>query len=197
MQRVERLWPRRLRWRLRGAWQWPAFAALTVVDGVVLAELPFTGDGPGLYGGILLAGFANLAALAALAPAGGRLLRGVRPDLPRLIASDYAGAWLLVLITAALLTAGLAHRPTVVEAERDREAMAAAVHDYVLRSAPEHRGALDALDARRLEPDYYRACVPAAEPGRAFCLFVNTAQRPPGVTRDTNETPNSEIPPGR
>ena len=33
MEGVERVWHRRLRWRLRGAWQWPAFVALTLVDG--------------------------------------------------------------------------------------------------------------------------------------------------------------------
>lgn len=193
MQQVERLWTRRLRWRLRGAWQWPAFAALTFVDGVLLAELPFTGDGPGLYGGILLAGFANLFALAVLAPAVGRLVRRRRPDLPRMIASDYAGAWLLLTISAGLGVAGLLHRPTVMAEHRDEAAVAAALHDYVLREAPEHRGALGAMDARQLEPELYRACVPAGEPGRALCLFVNTAQRPPGLTRDTDETPNSEF----
>ena len=29
-EQVERLWWPRLRWRMRGAWQWPAFAVLTV-----------------------------------------------------------------------------------------------------------------------------------------------------------------------
>ena len=59
--RVERLWWTRLRWRMRGAWQWPTFLVLTVVDGVVLSELPFYGAGPGgVLPGALLAGFANL-----------------------------------------------------------------------------------------------------------------------------------------
>jgi hypothetical protein len=193
MQRVERLWTRRLRWRLRGAWQWPAFAALTFVDGVILATLPFTGDGAGLYGGILLAGFANLFALAVLAPAVGRLVRRRRPDLPRMIASDYAGAWVLLTITAGLAVAGLLHRPAVMAEKRDEAAVAAALHDYVLREAPEQRSALGAIDARQLEPDLYRACVPKAEPGHALCLFVDTARRPPGLKRDTDETPNSEL----
>ena len=35
MEGVERVWHRRLRWRLRGAWQWPAFLALTLVDAVL------------------------------------------------------------------------------------------------------------------------------------------------------------------
>ena len=61
---------------MRGAWQWPAFCALTVVDAIVLSLLPFYGDGPGGYvPGLLLAGFFNILAVAVLAPIGGRLLR--------------------------------------------------------------------------------------------------------------------------
>jgi hypothetical protein len=40
MERAERVWHRRLRWRLRGAWQWPVFVALTLADGIVLVVLP-------------------------------------------------------------------------------------------------------------------------------------------------------------
>jgi hypothetical protein len=75
MERVERVWHRRLRWRLRGAWQWPAFLALTLVDGIVLAVLPPYDGGPqGVYPGVLLAGFLNLLVIAVAAPAVGRLL---------------------------------------------------------------------------------------------------------------------------
>src|SRR3954463_7600616 len=99
---VERLWWPRLRWRMRGAWQWPAFAALTLVDGVLLSELPFYDRGPGsLVGGLLLAGFVNLFAVAVVAPLAGRWLRGRRPDLPRLVANDYAGTVAIVCFTAA------------------------------------------------------------------------------------------------
>src|SRR4051812_17810009 len=41
---VESVRWRRLRWRLRGAWQWPAFAVLTVVDALLVARLPFQGE---------------------------------------------------------------------------------------------------------------------------------------------------------
>ena len=42
---VESVRWRRLRWRLRGAWQWPTFALLTVLDALLVARLPFQGDG--------------------------------------------------------------------------------------------------------------------------------------------------------
>src|ERR671915_2222871 len=120
MERVERVWHRRLRWRLRGAWQWPAFVGLTVVDGVLLAVLRFTGDGSTLMAGILIAGFMNLFAVAMIAPLAGRALRARRPDLPRLIARDYAGTAALLTVAALLLAGGLAHRPAV-EGERADE----------------------------------------------------------------------------
>jgi hypothetical protein len=192
MERVERVWPRRLRWRLAGAWMWPSFAVLTVADGVVLALLPFYGDGPGgLVPALLLAGFLNLLVVAVLAPLAGRALRRRRPDLPRLVASDYAGAWLLGLIAAALVTGGLIHRPAVAAADDDERAVAAAVHDYVLAQEREYRPGLGAVDAIRLEPDYYRACVPGDDPRRWLCLFVSTDQRPAGITRDPDQAPNA------
>src|SRR3954452_12507465 len=96
---AERLFWRRARWRLRGAWQWPAFIGLTLADGVLLARLPFTGGGThGVVPGVLIAGFANLLAVAVLAPLLGRRLRRRRPDLPKLVASDYAGTFVLVAI---------------------------------------------------------------------------------------------------
>lgn len=191
MERVEHVWHRRLRWRLRGAWQWPAFAVLTVVDGVVLAVLPFTGDGSDIVAGLLIAGFLNLFAVAALAPALGRAVRGRRPDLPRLIARDYAGTALLVAIAALLVAGGLLHRPAVAGEEADRRAVGTAAHDYVLAQAPEYRPGLGSIDALRLEPDYYRACVPGDDPSRWLCLFVDTARRPAAITRDPDQAPNS------
>ena len=191
MEGVERVWHRRLRWRLRGAWQWPAFTLLTLVDGIVLVVLPpYDGAPENLFPAVLLAGFVNLVAVAVLAPALGRLVRRRRPDLPRLIAADYAGGCLLVAIAVGVLAAGLLHR-SAVEAEQAREqAVAMAVHDYVIRQEPQLRGSLGAIDLARIEPDYYRACVPGPDPRHALCLFVSTDQRPPGVTRDTEEVPN-------
>ena len=191
MERVERVWHRRLRWRLRGAWQWPAFLVLTVVDGVLLAVLPFTGDGSTLMAGILIAGFMNLFAVAMIAPLAGRALRARRPDLPRLIARDYAGTAALLAISALLLAGGLAHRPAVQGEREDERAAVAGVHEYVLAHAPAYRDGLAAIDARLLEPDLYRACVPGR--GGWLCLFVSTDQTPAGVTVDPDRVPNTDF----
>ena len=101
-----------------------------------------------------------------------------------MIASDYAGTWLLVAVTALLLAGGLVHRPALQAAEGAERAAAAAAHAELPR-APTSTCA-------RLEPDYFRACAATAEPQRARCVFVSTAQSPPGVTRDTEQIPNSE-----
>jgi hypothetical protein len=192
MAQVERVWPRRLRWRFRGAWQWPAFIVLTLVDGVLLTKLPPWSDGPpGVFPGVLLAAFFNLVAVAVVAPFVGWLVRRRRPDLPRFIASDYAGAWLLVLITCALLAGGLAHHSAAAAESAREHAIARAVHDYVVSQAPEYSSGLDQIDAVREGPDRYRACVPGLRAGRALCLFVTTGQSPPGIELDPSQEPNS------
>ena len=189
---IERLWWPRLRWRMRGAWQWPAFALLTPLDAVLLAELPFYARGPGsVVGGLLLATFANLLAVGVVGPLAGRRLRRARPDLPRLVASDYAGTAALVAITAGLLTGGLLHRPAVADEEADVAAAVAAGHEYAAtHGGAEYRARLAGIDAMRIEDDLYRACASSSDPDRALCVFVATDRRPARVTPDADRAPN-------
>jgi len=188
---VERLWWPRLRWRMRGAWQWPAFAALTLLDAILLTRLPFYDRGPGtLMAGVLLAGFVNLFAVAIVAPLAGRRLRARRPDLPRLVANDYAGTVLLAIVGLAFAAGGLAHRPAVAAERADVAAVAVGTHEYVIAQAPDYRDGLAAMDAMRVEEDLYRSCVPGPDPRRWLCVFVTTDQRPAGVTLDRDRAPN-------
>jgi hypothetical protein len=193
VERQERsVWLTRMRWRLRGAWLWPAFIVLTLAEGVVLQLLPISGDGPGgVLPGVLLAGFANLILVAALAPLAGHRLRRRRPDLPRVVAQDYAGTALLAVLAAAILAGGLIHRPAVIAAEQDLRAQAAAVHDYVITQEPKYAPGIALADPVRVEDDLYRTCVPGPDPKRWLCLYVNTKQRPAGVTLDDDRTPNT------
>jgi hypothetical protein len=182
---------RRMRWRMRGAWQWPTFFAVTLIDGAVLSALPFYADGPGGFiPGVLLAGFANLVAVAVLAPLCGRLLRRRRPDLPRLVASNYAGTTLVAALLVLLVAGGIAHRPATAADERDRLAVIGSMQTFVIHQRPELRARLGATDVLELEPGLYRACVPKAEPRRWLCLFVSTEQAPPGIRRDPDEEAN-------
>ncbi len=182
-------WPR-LRWRMRGAWQWPVFAALTVVDALLVARLPFHGDGPDAIGALLLAGFFNLLAVAVAAPLLGALVRRRwRPDLPRMIARDYAGTALLLAVTAALVAGGLIHRAGLLTEHRARRAALAATHAYVVAQAPGFRGGLAAADVLQEETDLYRICVYGTDP-LPLCVYVNTDQVPAGVKRDPSRVPN-------
>jgi hypothetical protein len=191
---MEGIWARRLRWRLRGAWQWPLFLVLTLGDGVLLHELPIAGTDTGIEAGILLAAFFNLVAIAVLAPLAGIWLRRRRRDLPRSVASDYAGAALVIAITVTFVGAGLAHRPAVRAEHRAFAAQAAAVRGFVLAHAPAaFRANLDRADTLRLEPDRYRTCVPGPDPRRALCLLLDTARSPPGVRVDPNRAPNADF----
>ena len=124
MERQEQsVWRTRMRWRMRGAWLWPSFIILTLAEGVALEVLPISGDGPGgVLPGVLLAGFANLILIAAAAPLAGRWLRKRRPDLPRVVAQNYAGTGLLLGCSAAVLAGVMIHRPLVLAAEDDLRA---------------------------------------------------------------------------
>jgi 4-amino-4-deoxy-L-arabinose transferase-like glycosyltransferase len=177
---------------MRGAWLWPAFFGLTAVDGILITELPpYDGTPPGLVGGVLLAGFANLFLLAVVTPFAGRALRRRRPDLPRPIANDYAGTGLICGLTAVILVAGVAHRPAVAGQRDDAAALSAAVGAYVTAHAPEWAPGLDGVEVREYAPEVFRACVPGTDPRRWLCLIVDTDRRPARVTRDESMVPDS------
>ncbi len=186
------LWRARLRWRMRGAWQWPSFFALTALEALLLLRLPPYDPGPrSVVAAVLLAGFANLFCVAVLAPLAGRLLRRRRRDLPRPVADNYAGTALLCAGALIVLAAGLVHRPEVAARQADQAAQAGAVHDYVVSQAPRYRAGLHRMDAIQLEDDMYRTCVPGPDPKRWLCLIVSTDQHPAGVTLDPDRAPNS------
>ena len=191
----ERVWWTRLRWRLRGATMWPAFVLAVAVDAVLLHELPIAGDtAPEPFGAVLLAFFFNLVAVAIGAPLAGRWLRRRRAALPKVVADDRAGTVLLGALCAGLAILGLAHRPAMRAGERAFEAQAVAARRYVAAQAPAaFRRNLAHMDTWQPGPDLYRTCVPGPDPRRSFCVIVNTDQRPPGVTRDPNQSPNSVV----
>lgn len=173
---------------------WPAFVVLTAVDALVLHLLPIAGERIEPVGGAVLAGFLNLVAIAVLAPLTGLLLRRRRRDLPRVVATDYAGTALLGAVTATLVVGGLLHRPALAEQRRDFALQAVAARDYLTRHAPPayHRN-LAAADTVTLGPDLYRTCVPGNDPERALCVFVSTDQSPPGVRLDGNRETNASF----
>src|SRR3712207_9201468 len=88
----ESLWRSRMRWRWRGALLWPAFAGLTVLDALMLGELPIAGDGGTAFvPALLLAFFFNLVAVAVEAPPAGRWARRPRGGTAKGVAPRYPG----------------------------------------------------------------------------------------------------------
>ena len=168
-------WLTRMRWRRRGAWMWPAFAALTVVDAFIAHALPPEGDSEGLVAALLGAGLWNFLAVAVVAHPIGAILRRVRRDLPRFVARDYAGTWLLVAIAVVVLVSGLTNRSTVTRdraAIRDAIARATAWIGY--RAPPQFRAELGLATTVTIQPgSLYRTCVPNATGRRTYCVTVN------------------------
>lgn len=193
-ERDERLWLARLRWRLRGASQAPAFLVLTAAEAALLRWLPFTGDdGLDLVGGVLLAGFFNLAICGAGAPLLAWLTRRRRTTtLPAEVARDRAATGLMLALALLVLAGGLAHRGHVSDSERDHQRQLAAVRAWVAHHAgPEFQAGARSPSTWKLARDRYRTCVTGDEPGRELCLYVRTDQAQPIVRKDPSQEPNS------
>jgi len=192
---MERASLTRLRWRLRGAWQWPTFALVLVVNAVLLHELPIAGDGPDAFAAVVLALFFNLVAIAVLGPALGWLWRRRRPELPPVVARDRGGTAGLVIVCAVVLGLGIGHHSALVGQREQLDVQALAAARYVgHRDDPQYRQYrkhLDQIDTMRFGDDLYRTCIPGDDPGRALCVFVRTDQSPPGVTEDPSHAPNA------
>lgn len=183
---------RRMRWRLRGAWLWPAFIVLTVLEMGLLHWLPIAGEGAGFFPALLLAGVLNVAAIAIIGGIGGIVLRRRRRDLPKVVADNYAGMVGLGVVAGAFLVAGLVHRP---ELQADHEAFAQqslAVRLWVEANGDDFsRAHVDAADSVLVDRDLYRTCVPGPTPRRFLCLVVDTSHRPPRVRRDRSRESNA------
>ena len=181
-----------MRWRLRGAWLWPAFVVVTIVEMGLLHWLPIAGEGTGFVAALLLAGCFNVIAIAVFGGIGGRVLRRVRPDLPKVVADDYAGLAALALVGTAFVVAGIVHRPELIA---DREAFArqsTAVRLWVEANADDFaRAHVDAADSVQIDTDLYRTCVPGPDPKRWLCLIVDTSHDPPRIRRDDSRESNA------
>ncbi len=183
---------RRLRWRRRGAWQWPTFAAAVVGEALLLHLAPVAGRATDLVGAGLLALAGNLAIVALAGPLVGLAVRRRRPDLPRPVARDYAATALLVLFAGVVAAGGVLHHPAVVAERQAFQAQSDAVRLYVRLHAPaDYQRRIDGADTWRIEANLFRTCVPGADPQRRLCLFVDTKLSPPGITVDPNQAPNS------
>jgi hypothetical protein len=187
------VWRTRLRWRLSGAWQWPAFAVLTVVDAVVLARLPFSGGRGNLVGSVLAAGLLNVIVVAVAGPVGGALVRRRRADLPREIAADQGATFGLVALALLLLVGGILHRPALRQADNAHDVAISTATVFAAHHAPARYLPLHGSDTWESGPHLFRTCFSGPDPARDYCVFVRTDETTPIVRRDPDQRPNATI----
>jgi len=188
---MERMWPARLRWRLRGAWLAPLLVVLTIGDALILHWRPLAGDHTDLFGALILAGVFNLFVCAIVAPIAAMLIRRVRPDLPTVVARDYAGVGLIVLVTAAVATIGIVHHGTVVKQRRiladAMERGQAYIGDHAPAEFRRHVVVSDIVPI--VDGKVYRVCAPGEHPQRSYCVVVRTdVAFPAGIRYDGGES---------
>jgi hypothetical protein len=203
----ERFWTSRLRWRLRGAWLWPAFAFFTALDAVVLELLPPFGVARmDIFLGFLIATFGNLFLVGAVAPFLSRRLADRRaagpapagasapPEAEREVLHDRVATALLAAGLVAVLVSGLANRPMTVSETEDTEEVGRQMRAYVARSGSrELQRNLDTANTKRLAEGYFRVCVARDDRRRYVCLFVDTNKDPTEVSRDPDASSNAEF----
>jgi hypothetical protein len=187
---------------------WPVFVALTLADGVVLHLLPplrfgFSEIGLPLIAGILIATFANLVLIGAVAPWLARRVverRAAVGDAPvsaqamREVMTDRIGTALLALGFIGVLASGLASIPLINGETNARNRAARALVTYVKAHAPaEIRANTDqgAVNTARLANGYFRSCIPFRDRRRWWCLFIDTNKRPTRVVKDPSAEPNA------
>lgn len=172
---------------------WPAFAALTVAEGVLGHALPISGDSQTVLGAAIVAAVLNLILIVVLRRPLGALLRRVRTDLPRLVARDYAGTGVLLCVSLGLAIGGLVHHPTVRGHEHAlRDAIVRAQAFIGDRAPVEFRVNISHVSTVTIEPgNVYRTCVRSAVRERTYCVIVQTKMPFASSVRFAGYEPNS------
>ena len=194
MASAERFWTRRLRWRLLGAWRWPAFAVFTTIDAVILHDLGVIRHW-NLAFAFIVASFGNIALLIAAdltAKFAERQDRARGVENPHLeVALDRGGVALMAVGALGLAASGIATHHIVVSETNATTANAHAVERWVNRyGTAEYRRNLETANTAKLADDYFRTCVADDHRRHFLCLFVDTRHKPPIVQKDASEEPN-------
>jgi hypothetical protein len=190
---MDRGWLHRLRWRRRGAWLWPVFVAAVAVEAALGHFRPPAGDTESIAAAAIAGLALNLLAVLLLSRPLGALIRRVRPDLPAVVARNYAGTSVVLAVTVALLTAGLVHHATVVANQNAMRDATVRAQAWIGDRAPaEFRRNVRLSNTFAIQPgSLYRTCVPGAHDIHSYCVIVNTQLPfPRSVTFDGHE-PNS------
>ncbi len=201
LDRLTTLWPMdgarivRLRWRLHGAWMWPTFIVLSVLDGVLMHWLPVSGDSQSLFAATLVGAFAGLVGIVFFSPLLGLLLRRARPDMPRVVSRDYAGTFVVTAITALILVAGVIHHPAIGADRRALEDAVGRAEAYIGDHAPaEFTRNLSRADTLEVQPPVvYRTCVPNTAGTRNDCVVVDRSRPFASSVKAAGSEPNAVL----
>jgi hypothetical protein len=180
-------------WRRRGAWLWRVFVAATILDAVLEHLRPPAGDAQSVASAGLVGLVANLLGVLLLSRPLGALLRRVRPDLPRVVARNYAGTSVVLAVSSALLVAGLVHHDSVVANQNAMRDATVRAQAWIGDRAPaEFRRHVGLPDTYAIEPgSIYRTCVPGRDYTRTYCVIVNTNLPFARSVRFDGHTPNT------
>jgi hypothetical protein len=183
----------RLRWRMKGAWQWPAFMGLTVLDAVIGHALPTQGERESVASAALVGLLLNLIGVILLARPLGGLLRRYRRDLPWVVARNYGGTFVVVAVSAVLLAAGIAHHSSIRANERAmQEAITRAQAFIGDHAPPEFRRNVALISTLEIEAgSVYRECVPSESGKRMYCVIVEVRRPWAQSVRFGGYEPNS------
>ena len=182
---------------------WPTFAVATVLEGVIMRELPPVGTRiPDVFIGTILALFGNIVLVGAIAPWIARRLaerdrRGAGERFPAEIYLDRTATVVLVVGIAAVLAAGLANqRVSSAETEALEEAGQRARAYVNAHADNEIKQRLDGANSARLGEGFFRVCIPRIDARVQYCMFVDT--RRDTVREDPSTLPNEQFArPGR
>ena len=165
----------RMRWRRTGAWLWPSFVAADRRRRRRRPPAPAGGHDRDVVAAALLGLVVNVIAVILLSRPLGMLLRRVRPELPMVVARDYAGTCVVFVVAAGLLVRR--HRAPTADRgapARHRDAIARAQAWIGDRAPDTFRRNLQFVSLLAIEPGtIYRACVPSLDGKRSYCVIVN------------------------
>jgi hypothetical protein len=166
----------RFLWRRRGAWLWPAFVAAVVVDAAIGHLRPASGDSESIAGAALAGLALNLLAVLLLSRPLGALLRRFRPDLPGVVARNYAGTSVVLAVTVILLAVGLAHHASIVSDQAAMRDATVRAQAFIGDRAPaDFRRNVRLSSTFAIQPgSVYRTCVPSQRGNRTYCVIVRT-----------------------
>src|SRR5436305_1081472 len=199
--------PRRLRWRLLGAWRWPLFLVLTVADGFIVHALPPTGARAEVIPAMVICSFANLFLIGLIAPWLARRIaarQGVRPAPATFppanhveLLTDRISAIALVLATLGLVLAGLGNKKFVDAVTHRVESGGEAARAFAIAHGPAEiraAAAADDINTHPLQEDgFFRMCVPYVDARKQFCMYVDANRKPPTVRHDPDSRPNQVV----